>query len=251
MKLIEQYQRSSCNVSTPAWIHTECYFYFCLSDSRSPWSVVGHRCFGCSLWHADDRKISSTFLHLTLLSKSLTCAWTLPARSRFSCLRVNSVLAVVERHVFCTVFPGWTHFLFIHTSVSFLPEHFCSLTLLNRWCQMEYTINIKERVDIYHRDSIVDNAHGRKCVIQALSFILIYAKMTACNTRAQCPMSEVWMLFYVCFLLMWHRNCSVFGVFVVILDFMVASKLRPGAWFIKMYDHVWIVSKSTYRWITD
>lgn len=48
-----------------------------------------------------------------------------------------------------------------------------------------------QRVDVYRRDSIADNSRGRKCVIQALSLILIYAKMTACNTRAQCPLCEV------------------------------------------------------------
>lgn len=46
---------------------------------------------------------------------------------------------------------------------------------------------------------------------------------------------------YVCFLLMWRRNCSVFGVFVVILDFTVATK--PGASFIQFYDHEFFLNQ--------
>lgn len=60
---------SSCNMSAPAWTDMQwsCYFYFCLSNSCMQWPVIfsalqtRHRCFGCWLWHANDRKISSTF----------------------------------------------------------------------------------------------------------------------------------------------------------------------------------------------
>lgn len=60
---------SSCNMSAPAWTDMQwsCYFYFCLSNSCMQWPVIfsalqtRHRCFGCWLWHASDRKRSSTF----------------------------------------------------------------------------------------------------------------------------------------------------------------------------------------------
>lgn len=69
VKLMEQNQRSSCNVSTPAWIHTECasYFYFCLSDSRTQWPVfkwvIAALVVHFSMPMTDKYKISSTFLH--------------------------------------------------------------------------------------------------------------------------------------------------------------------------------------------
>jgi len=177
---------------------------------------MSHRCFGRLLWHAGDRKRSSTLFQVIL---SHLCVWMLPVRNQFSCLCVKSLSAMVENNVsarFPALFPQTKHMscLFTPQSVSQRARHsYTAVMLLKHWCQMEYAIHKKEsrcnelafftltQSRMIHMDV---NVWTR---LWALSksmpkWLPVIPELSACCFMYECSFCFLFFLLY----LMWHKK---------------------------------------------